>query len=155
MQCVVQRVSSASVSVDGAIVGIIDAGLMVLVGIAASDDEATMRWMADKIVRLRIFSDDDGKFDKSLVDVGGALLSVSQFTLLGDVHKGTRPSFTRAARPDVALGLWKHFNDAVAHHAVPVETGTFGAHMHVALVNDGPVTLTLGRSARTQSNPQS
>ena len=145
MRCVVQRVSRASVHVEEAEVGAIERGLLVLVGIADGDTEETIRWMADKIVRLRIFDDEDGKFDRSLLDVGGGLLSVSQFTLLGDARKGTRPSFTKAARPDEAVQLWQTFNEAVAAHGVHVATGRFGAHMHVELVNDGPVTLTLDR----------
>jgi D-tyrosyl-tRNA(Tyr) deacylase len=138
-------VSSASVVVDEATVGAIERGLLVLVGIAEGDTVETVRWMADKIVRLRIFDDDQGKFDRSLLDVGGALLSVSQFTLLGDARKGTRPSFTAAARPELAQELWHLFNESVAAHGVSVRTGTFAAHMHVSLVNDGPVTLTLER----------
>ena len=144
-RCVVQRVTEASVSVDGEVVGAIGRGLCVLVGIAEGDGEDELRWMADKLVRLRIFPDDAGKFDRSLLDVGGELLSVSQFTLLGDVRKGTRPSFTRAAHPDHAFPAWNRFNGLVEEHGVTVATGIFAADMRVALVNDGPVTLTLDR----------
>jgi D-tyrosyl-tRNA(Tyr) deacylase len=107
MQCVVQRVTEASVVVDGDVVGAIGPGILALVGIGEGDDDAVLRWMADKIVRLRIFADEQGRFDRSLLDVGGALLSVSQFTLLGDVRKGTRPSFTRAAAPNDAVLAWE------------------------------------------------
>ena len=145
MRCVVQRVNEASVTVDGEVVGAVSRGLLVLVGIAAGDSDADLQWMADKVVRLRIFPDEDGRFDRSLLDVGGALLSVSQFTLLADTRKGTRPSFTRAAAPDVARAAWERFNELVAAHGVQVETGRFGASMQVALVNDGPVTIELER----------
>lgn len=145
MRCVVQRVTEASVSVDGDVVGAIGRGLCVLVGIADGDGEDELRWMADKLVRLRIFPDDAGKFDRSLLDIRGELLSVSQFTLLGDVRKGTRPSFTRAAHPDHAFPAWNRFNELVEGHGVRVATGIFAADMRVALVNNGPVTLTLDR----------
>lgn len=145
MQCVIQRVASARVLVAGEMVGEIGPGLLVLVGIAAGDEESDLQWMADKIVRLRIFDDDEGRFARSLQDVGGALLSVSQFTLLGDVRKGTRPSFTKAAHPDLARPAWERFNELVRAWGVVVETGVFGAKMQVELVNDGPVTLALQR----------
>ena len=145
MQVVVQRVSEASVTVGGDVVGEIGPGLLALVGIAEGDGEDELRWMADKLVRLRIFNDDEGRFDRSLLDTGGALLSVSQFTLLGDVRKGTRPSFTKAAHPDHARPAWERFNELVRAHGVHVATGTFAAHMDVALVNDGPVTIQLER----------
>ncbi len=145
MQCVIQRVSQASVTVEGDVVGEIGRGLLALVGIGEGDGEAELRWMAEKVVRLRIFPDDDGRFDRSLLDVGGALLSVSQFTLLGDVRKGTRPSFTKAAHPDVARPAWERFNELVRELGVDVATGSFGASMQVALVNDGPVTIQLER----------
>ncbi len=145
MQCVIQRVSEASVTVEGDVVGEIGPGLLVLVGIGADDGEDQLRWMAEKIVKLRIFSDDEGRFDRSVLDVGGAILSVSQFTLLGDVRKGTRPSFTKAAHPDIAMPAWERFNAIVRELGVDVATGTFAASMQVALVNDGPVTITLER----------
>lgn len=145
MQCVVQRVASASVTVAGDIVGEIGAGILVLVGIADGDDEACLRWMAEKVSRLRIFPDDAGRFDRSLLDTGGSLLSVSQFTLLGDVRKGTRPSFTRAAAPEVAEPAWERFNELVRDQGVHVATGVFAARMQVTLVNDGPVTILLER----------
>ncbi len=145
MQCVIQRVSEASVTVEGDVVGEIGPGLLALVGIADGDDDDELRWMAEKVVKLRIFDDDDGRFDRSLLDTGGSLLSVSQFTLLGDTRKGTRPSFTKAASPEVALAAWERFNDLVRAQGVTVETGRFGASMQVALVNDGPVTIQLSR----------
>jgi D-aminoacyl-tRNA deacylase len=145
MQVVVQRVAQASVEVDGTVVGRVGRGLLALVGIADDDDEAKLAWMARKVATLRVFPDEDGRFDRSIVDVGGALLSVSQFTLLGDVRKGTRPSFTRAASPDVAVAMWERFNELVRAEGIVVETGTFAASMQVSLVNDGPVTILLER----------
>ena len=145
MQCVVQRVTSASVTVAGEVVGEIGPGLLVLVGIADGDGEDQLRWMAEKVAKLRIFSDADGRFNDSLLDTGGALLSVSQFTLLGDVRKGTRPSFTRAAAPDVAQAAWERFNELVRKRGIDVATGRFAANMQVELVNDGPVTILLER----------
>ena len=145
MRCVVQRVTSASVTVEGAVVGSIECGLLVLVGIGDGDADQDLRWMAEKVARLRIFANEDGKFDQSLLDVGGSLLSVSQFTLLGDLRKGTRPSFTKAAHPDHAAPAWERFNDHLRELGIPVETGVFGANMQVALVNDGPVTIVLER----------
>ncbi|MCB0878551.1 MAG: D-tyrosyl-tRNA(Tyr) deacylase [Thermoleophilia bacterium] len=145
MQVVVQRVSEARVEVSGQVVGEIGVGLVALVGIAAGDDESALEWMARKVAALRVFPDDDGRFDRSVVDVGGSILSVSQFTLLGDVRKGTRPSFTKAAHPDEAEPMWDRFNELVRAQGVQVETGVFGASMQVALVNDGPVTIQLER----------
>ena len=145
MRCVVQRVSEASVSVEGEVVGRIGPGLLALVGIGAGDTDEVIDWMARKVAGLRVFDDDAGRFDRSLLDTGGALLSVSQFTLLGDLRKGTRPSFTRAAHPDVALPAWERFNDAVRAQGIEVATGRFGAHMDVRLTNDGPVTVVLER----------
>ncbi|MCW2923223.1 MAG: D-tyrosyl-tRNA(Tyr) deacylase [Thermoleophilia bacterium] len=145
MQVIVQRVQSASVTVAGDVVGEIGPGLLALVGIAAGDGEDQLRWMAEKVVRLRIFGDDEGRFARSLLDTGGALLSVSQFTLLGDVSKGTRPSFTRAEAPELAAPAWERFNDLVRAQGVDVAVGVFGASMQVALVNDGPVTISLAR----------
>ena len=145
MQCVLQRVSSARVFVDGVVVGQIADGIVVLVGIADGDGDAALAWMASKIVRLRIFDDEAGRFDGSLLDTGGSVLSVSQFTLLGDTRKGTRPSFTKAAPPDLAKAAWERFNDLVRSQDVEVQTGMFGANMQVELVNDGPVTILLER----------
>ena len=141
MRAVVQRVSSAHVAVDGQTVGAIGAGLVVLLGVAEGDSGADVTYMADKIVNLRIFEDAAGKMNRSLLETGGALLAVSQFTLLGDCRKGRRPSFIEAARPEEGKRLYDAFCDAVRTFGVRVETGRFQAMMQVALVNDGPVTI--------------
>lgn len=132
-------------TVDGEVVGAIERGLVTLLGVAPTDTDATAAWLADKIVRLRVFPDDDGRFNRSLLDVGGDMLVVSQFTLFADARKGTRPSFTGAAAPDLATELYERFCDHVRAAGVRVATGVFGASMQVALVNDGPVTITLER----------
>lgn len=141
MRVVLQRVSEASVSVDGEVVGAIDRGLMLLVGVAEGDDDATARRVAMKCAEMRIFPDDAGRFDRSLIDIGGAALVVSQFTLLADVRKGRRPNFLEAAHPNVAAPLCDVFAQALRDLGVRVETGRFGAKMDVSLVNDGPVTI--------------
>lgn len=148
MITLVQRVSSASVRVDGQIVGEIGRGLLVLLGIVHDDTEAEGDWLADKVAALRVFPDDDGKMNRSLADVGGDALVVSQFTLAGDARKGTRPSYIRAARPEVAEPLYHAFSARLGERlGRPVPTGVFGAAMEVALVNDGPVTLWIERVA--------
>ena len=139
MRAVVQRVSRASVTPGGAI----DDGLCILLGIAEGDDEAGVERLAEKIAKLRVFQNNEGKFDLSLLDVGGAALVVSQFTLIADTAKGNRPSFSGAARPEVAEPLYEQFCFALRRAGVHVETGIFGAHMQVELVNDGPVTIVL------------
>lgn len=139
MKAVVQRVARASSTPGGSI----GPGLVVLLGIADGDDEAQLVRLAEKIARLRIFQNDDGKFDRSLLDVRGAALVVSQFTLIADTAKGNRPSFSHAARPEVAEPLYEQFCGALREVGVPVETGVFGARMDVELVNDGPVTIVL------------
>lgn len=143
MRIVIQRVSRASVRVGEATTGAIGAGVLVLVGVAAGDDEAEARRMARKCADLRIFPDDEGKFNRSLVDAGGGALVVSQFTLLADVRRGRRPSFTGAAAPDVAAPLVDAFAASMREAGVAVETGVFGARMEVELVNDGPVTIVI------------
>ncbi|MEM1304155.1 MAG: D-aminoacyl-tRNA deacylase [Planctomycetota bacterium] len=143
MIAVVQRVSRASVTVDGEVVGEIGTGLMVLLGVGQGDAEAEAAWMAEKLVGLRIFEDDGGKMNLSLADTQGAMLVVSQFTLLGDTRKGKRPSFVNAAPPEVAEPLYQAFVAAVRQRGIEVATGRFRRHMEVALVNDGPVTLTV------------
>ncbi len=143
MRACVQRVSRASVTVDGEVVGQIGRGLLVLLGVGQGDDERDARYLADKIVGLRIFEDDQGKMNRSLAEQGGGLLVVSQFTLLGDVRKGRRPSFTDAAPPEEANRLYEVFAAASAELGVPVAKGRFQAHMEVELVNDGPVTILL------------
>jgi len=143
MRACVQRVSQASVTVAGEITGRIECGLLVLLGVASGDTDDDAHQLAQKIVDLRIFNDNDGKMNRSLLDTGGAVLVVSQFTLLGDCRKGRRPSFTEAAPPNEAQRLYEKFVSAVAGQGVRVETGHFREHMDVALVNDGPVTLLL------------
>ena len=139
----VQRVSSASVRVDGDVVGAIGRGLLVLLGVGHDDTSDNATRLAAKIARLRIFPDEAGRFDRSLLDVGGDALVVSQFTLLADTRKGNRPSFTDAARPEQAEPLVEAFADALRVRGIRVETGVFGAYMEVELVNDGPVTIVL------------
>ena len=141
MRAIVQRVREAKVEVDGAVTGRIEAGLLVLLGVAKTDAAADADTLAGKIVELRIFSDQAGKMNLSLIDVGGAMLVVSQFTLYGDTRKGRRPSFDAAAGAEQARSLYEQFVAAVRAKAVRVETGVFQAHMLVSLTNDGPVTL--------------
>jgi D-tyrosyl-tRNA(Tyr) deacylase len=143
MRVVVQRVSSASVRVDGETVGACGRGLLVLVGVRPADTAETAWRLAGKVARLRIFENDDGRFDRSLLDTGGEVLVVSQFTLLADASKGNRPSFTAAAPPEHAEPLVEAFVAALRAEGVHVETGVFGAYMAVELVNDGPVTIIL------------
>lgn len=141
MRAVIQRVQHASVTVDGKVCGAIGAGLLVLLGVAEGDTEKHAAELAAKLVHLRIFSDEAGKMNRSLIDTGGECLVVSQFTLLGDTSRGRRPSFDGAAKPDIAVRLYRALVDAVALTGVRVATGVFQAHMIVTLVNDGPVTL--------------
>jgi D-aminoacyl-tRNA deacylase len=141
MRVVVQRSKQASVTVDGQIVGQIEAGLMLLVGITHEDTEQDIAYVAEKIANLRIFEDEDGKMNRSVLDTDGSILSVSQFTLYGDTRKGRRPSFMEAARPEKAEPLYRLFNEKLGSLGLSVETGVFGAMMQVSLVNDGPVTL--------------
>lgn len=141
MRACVQRVSKAEVTVDGESVGRIDGGMLVLLGVARDDTADDLRQMADKLVALRIFADTDGKMNLSLADVGGAMLVVSQFTLLGDCRKGRRPSYTGAAPPEKAEAMYDELVRAVTGQGIRVATGRFRAQMAVSLVNDGPVTL--------------
>jgi D-aminoacyl-tRNA deacylase len=145
MRVVLQRVSQASVTIDGQVVGQIGRGFLILVGFTHRDDTTAIDWMADKIIGLRLFPDGDGKMNRSLNDVGGALLVVSQFTLYGDARKGRRPSFVDAAPPEHAIPCYEGFVSALRTRGAAVATGMFGAMMDVALVNDGPVTLVLER----------
>ena len=145
MRLLLQRVSRADVRVDGDVVGRVGRGFCLLVGFTHGDDAEQVEWMADKVVGLRLFGDDDGKMNLSLDDAGGALLVVSQFTLYGDARKGRRPSFIDAARPEVADGLYELFVERLRARGLQVETGRFGAMMEVDLVNDGPVTIWLER----------
>ena len=141
MRAVVTRVRSASVTIDGAVNGAIGRGYLVLLGVGPHDTEETAVKLADKICNLRIFRDENDKMNRSLADVGGGLLIVSQFTLYGDCRKGNRPSFTGAARPETAIPLYEAFIARCRESGLPVETGEFGADMKVELLNDGPVTL--------------
>jgi D-tyrosyl-tRNA(Tyr) deacylase len=143
MRAVVQRVTRARVVVNEEVVGSIAQGLLVLLGVAPTDTEAQAQWLADKIVGLRIFRDDEDRMNRSVADVGGAVLIVSQFTLYGDCSKGRRPSFIGAAGPELAVPLYEALIAAVRAQGIPTATGRFGAMMQVELVNDGPVTLIL------------
>ncbi|NTV64456.1 MAG: D-tyrosyl-tRNA(Tyr) deacylase [Oscillochloris sp.] len=143
MRAILQRVSQASVEVEGQVVGVIGQGLLVLLGVGQADGPVEARLLAEKTALLRIFADETGRFDRSLLDVGGSALVVSQFTLYADTRKGRRPSFSDAALPAVAAPLVQAYADALRVLGVPVEMGVFGAHMRVALINDGPVTISL------------
>jgi len=143
MRAVVQRVSRAQVSVAGSVAGAIDSGFVVLLGVADGDTPEDALYLADKICGLRVFEDDAGKMNRALADVGGRILVVSQFTLLGDCRKGRRPSFDKAARPEAARALYETFVAAVSKRGIATATGRFQEHMQVELVNDGPVTLLL------------
>jgi D-aminoacyl-tRNA deacylase len=146
MRSVIQRVSRAQVTVDKELVGTIGSGVVVLLGIHADDGEREARWMADKILNLRIFEDETGLMNRSLLEVGGEMLIVSQFTLYGDCRKGRRPGYSAAARPERAEPLYKHFVETVKQLGITTATGRFQAMMQVELVNDGPVTLLLDSS---------
>jgi len=148
MRAVVQRVDKASVVVDGSEVGAVGRGFLVLAGFTSTDDEETLRWMARKIVSLRVFEDAEGKMNLGIESVEGSILVVSQFTLYGDCRKGKRPSFDKSAPPDTAEGLYRKFV-AIMREEAPcrIETGVFQAHMDVSLVNDGPVTLVIEKEA--------
>lgn len=148
MKILVQRVSQASVTVDGEVVGRIGLGLVGLVGVAQGDSEEDVRYLVDKTIGLRIFSDEAGKFNRSLADVGGSLLLVSQFTLISDTRKGRRPSFIEAAAPAEAEALFNRFVDLARATGTGVETGRFQQHMLVEIHNDGPVTIMLDSKAR-------
>ncbi len=141
MRCVIQRVTSASVTVEGEVVGAIERGFMVLVGVCAGDVDQDVKYMADKVPNLRIFEDEQGKMNLSLKDVGGDILAVSQFTLYGDARGSRRPSFIQAARPEEANARYEQLIAAWRAQGLRVETGRFRAEMQVALVNDGPVTI--------------
>lgn len=143
MKAVLQRVSKASVTVDGNVVGSIETGLMILVGVEQGDSESDSTFLARKSAEMRIFPDEEGKMNRSLTDVGGRALVISQFTLVADWKKGRRPSFIKAAPPEEGNRLYEHFAQELRALGVHVETGIFGAHMDVSLVNDGPVTILL------------
>jgi D-aminoacyl-tRNA deacylase len=143
MRAVVQRVARAAVRVRGEVVGSVERGLLVFVGVAAEDGEEEARWMADKVASLRIFEDDAGKMNRAVADAGGAVLVVSQFTLLGDARKGNRPSFTAAGPPEAANARYERVCELLRARGLVVATGVFRADMQVELVNDGPVTILL------------
>ena len=143
MRALLQRASKASVTVDQRLVGQIEHGFLILLGIGQDDGETQVKQLTDKIVHLRVFADNEGKMNRSLLDSGGQALVVSQFTLYADMHKGRRPSFVGAASPALAEPLVERFKEVLAAHGIHVEGGIFGAHMQVELVNDGPVTLWL------------
>lgn len=147
MRVVLQRVKEASVTVDQKIIGQIKQGFLLLVGVTHEDTIDQVNWLADKIAGLRVFEDEEERMNRSLQDVNGQILSVSQFTLYGDVKKGRRPAFTEAAKPDVANELYEAFNERLRAQGLTVETGQFGAMMDIALINDGPVTLILEKEA--------
>ncbi|MFL0199665.1 D-aminoacyl-tRNA deacylase [Exiguobacterium acetylicum] len=147
MRVVLQRVKEASVTVDQEVIGQIKQGFLLLVGVTHEDTIDQVNWLADKIAGLRVFEDEEERMNRSLQDVDGQILSVSQFTLYGDVKKGRRPAFTEAAKPDVANALYEAFNERLRAQGLIVETGQFGAMMDIALVNDGPVTLILEKEA--------
>lgn len=151
MRAVIQRVTGASVEVDGAIAGKIDQGLMVLLGVSKTDSASDAEFLAAKISGLRVFADELGKMNRSIVEAGGSLLVVSQFTLYGDTRKGRRPGFDLAAPPEQARALYEHFVAAARRTGVPVETGVFQAHMVVSLTNDGPVTFIVESAGSSQT----
>ena len=151
MRAVIQRVSQASVTVEGRVVGAIQRGLAILVGVRVGDTEAEAQWMASKIATLRIFDDDEGKLNRSVLDMGGSALVVSQFTLYGDARKGRRPSYIEAAPPEVAEPLIRRLVELLEAKGVPVQTGVFRAHMQVEIHNDGPVTILLEQDAGRKS----
>lgn len=143
MKIVVQRVSQASVEVENEIVGEITQGLLLLIGIHENDKEDDADWLVHKILNLRIFSDQDCKMNNALLDISGEILCISQFTLLADYKKGNRPSFIKAAKPEIAIPLFNYFKEKISESGLKVESGIFGADMKVSLTNDGPVTLVL------------
>lgn len=143
MKIVVHRVSKANVEVESKIVGEISEGLMLLIGICENDSEADADWLIHKILNLRIFSDEEGKMNKSIQEISGEILCISQFTLLADYKKGHRPSFIKAAKPEIAVPIFEHFLKQIKLSNLKIESGIFGADMKVSLINDGPVTIVL------------
>lgn len=143
MKAVIQRVSEANVKVDGEIVGEISHGLLLLIGIDEEDEKADADWLVQKILNLRIFGDEDGKLNLSVLDITGEILCISQFTLIADYKKGKRPSFIKAAKPDKAIPLFDYFKTQIAQSNLKIESGIFGADMKVSLLNDGPVTIVM------------
>ncbi len=148
MRAIIQRVSEASVSIDGSVHAAIETGMLILLGVGPEDDQSDIDWLAQKIAKLRIFEDDEGKMNKSLIDIEGNALVISQFTLFASTKKGTRPAFIGAAPPDMAKDLYQQFADALAGMIAEVKTGVFAADMDVALHNDGPVTISIDSKKR-------
>lgn len=143
MKIVIQRVSEASVKVDGKIVGEIGKGLILLAGVDENDEKADADWLVQKVLNLRIFGDEEGKLNLSVKDISGEILCISQFTLIADYKKGNRPSFIKAAKPDKAIPLFDYFKEEIAKSGLKTESGIFGADMKVSLINDGPVTIVM------------
>lgn len=143
MKIVIQRVSEANVKVEGTIVGNISHGLLLLIGIDEEDTQSDADWLIQKVVNLRIFGDENGKLNLSVKDVEGEILCISQFTLIADYKKGNRPSFIKAAKPDVAIPLFEYFKEEIAKSGLKIESGIFGSDMKVSLLNDGPVTIVM------------
>lgn len=143
MKVIIQRVSESEVKVDGNTVGKIGAGFMLLVGIDEEDENTDADWLVQKIINLRVFGDEDGKLNLSILDIKGEILCISQFTLIADYKKGNRPSFIKAAKPDKAIPLFEYFKKEIAKNGVKTESGIFGADMKVSLINDGPVTIVM------------
>lgn len=141
MKVVLQRVSEAHVKVDNEIVGKIEKGLMLLIGVDEADEISDADWLVKKVLDVRVFSDEDGKMNHSVKDINGEILCISQFTLISDYKKGNRPSYIKAAKPDKAIPLFDHFKDEIKKSGLKIESGIFGADMKVSLINDGPVTL--------------
>lgn len=149
MRVVIQRVSEASVKVDGNIVGEIKHGLMLLVGVEENDQETDAEWLVQKILNLRIFGDENGKLNLSVTDIKGEILCISQFTLIADYKKGNRPSFIKAAKPEKAIPLFDFFKNELKKSDLKIESGVFGADMKVSLLNDGPVTILMDSQTKT------
>ncbi|RQO33167.1 D-tyrosyl-tRNA(Tyr) deacylase [Chryseobacterium sp. KBW03] len=143
MKIVIQRVSEASVKVEGKTVGEVGKGLMLLVGVDENDEKADADWLVQKVLNLRIFGDEEGKLNLSVKDISGEILCISQFTLIADYKKGNRPSFIKAAKPDKAVPLFDYFKEEIAKSGLKTESGIFGADMKVSLINDGPVTIVM------------
>lgn len=149
MKIVIQRVSEANVKVDGKIAGEISSGFMLLIGIDENDDKTDAEWLAQKILNLRIFGDEDDKLNLSIQDIRGEILCISQFTLIADYKKGNRPSFIKAAKPDKAIPLFEYFKEEIAKSGLKTESGIFGADMKVFLINDGPVTIIMDSKTKS------
>ena len=143
MKAVIQRVSEASVKVDGKIAGEITDGVLLLIGIDELDEKSDADWLVQKILNLRIFGDNEGKLNRSVIDISGEILCISQFTLIADYKKGNRPSFIKAAKPDKAVPLFEYFKNEISRSGLKTESGIFGADMKVSLLNDGPVTIVM------------